>query len=413
MTEAEKPKEQVDLKTMMKKLSAGASYRRMVAAHQAGHPICVSSAGVPSEIMFAMDVYPIYPESLAAISAGIRKADEFFEEARLRDFSGSVCSYTRCGLGISWTNKCAFGPIPEPDLFVTDVGICCLHVTWWAYLGDHFDKPTFFVDQPATDDPDDPDYIDYYENQISEMVQFIEESTKSVFDIEKLKQTVRYSDLTGFYWKKIMDLRKHKPSPASFRHLAGQILPLVTALGDKDAADFYMAYYQHYQDQIKQGVTPAEGGEKYRLIWNGIPIWHHLDVINYFEKKGANFVWEPYTSLSWGNKTPSGRLDPEDPFHTLAVKYTNVFTNKSIEKRYEYFDRALKDYEVDGLVMFSNRSCRPQSIGQDEVVELIRERHRIPILILEGDQADAEGFNWQDAKNKIDGFIEVLEARKK
>ena len=76
MTEAEKVEEKVDLKSMMKKLSAGASYRRMMAAHEAGRPICVASAGIPSEIMFAMDVYPIYPESLAAISSGIRKADE-------------------------------------------------------------------------------------------------------------------------------------------------------------------------------------------------------------------------------------------------------------------------------------------------------------------------------------------------
>jgi len=292
------------------------------------------------------------------------------------------------------------------------VSICCLHVTWWAYLEDHFRKPTFYVDQPATDDTDDPAQIDYYEEQIRAMVKFIEDNTDAVLDMNRLKEAVRNSDLTGYYWKKIMELRKHKPSPASFRHLAGQILPLVTALGDKDATDFYKAYYGHYQDLIKQGVTPAEGGERYRLIWNGIPIWHHLQVIEYFEKKGANFVWEPYTSLSWGNKTPSGRLDPEDPFHTLAVKYTNALSNKPLQKRYEYFNQAIKDYDVDGLVMFSNRSCRPQSIGQDEVVEIIRERHGIPILVFEGDQADAEGFNWEDAKNRIDGFIEVLEARK-
>ena len=54
-----------------------------------------------------------------------------------------------------------------------------------------------------------------------------------------------------------------------------------------------------------------------------------------------------------------------------------------------------------------------QSIGQDESVEMVREKYDLPILILEGDQADAEGFSWEDAKNKIDGFVEVLEARKR
>lgn len=413
MADNEKQEGKVEIKDMLKKLSAGASYRRMLAAHEAGKPICSAGAGVPIEIFFAMDVYPIYPESLAAISAGIRKADEFFEEARNRDFSSSICSYTRCGLGIAWSNKCAFGPIPEPDLYVSDVSLCCLHVTWWAYLEDHFKKPTFFVDMPAIDDPTDPDYIDYFETQLREMVKFLEDNTKNKFSMEKFKETVRNSDLAGFYWKKIMELRKHRPSPASFRDLAGQILPLVTALGDKDAADFYYALYNYYEDLKNKGFTPAKPTEKYRLIWNGIPIWHHLQIINEFEERGANFVWEPYTSLSWGNKTPSGRLDPEDPFRTLAIKYTNILTNKTIEKRYEYFDRAIRDYNVDGLVMFSNRSCRPMSIGQDEVVELVRERNGIPVLIFEGDQADAEGFSWQDARTKIDGFIEVLEARKR
>ena len=411
MAEAQKPVISDELKTMMKKLSAGASYRRMMAAKEAGHPICVASAGVPSEVLFAMDVFPIYPESLAAISAGTGKAGEFFDEARDRDFSTTICSYTRCGLGISWMNKCAFGPIPEPDLFMTDVSLCCLHVSWWAYLEDHFKKPTFYMDMPATDDPDDPEYIDYYEDQIRGLVKFVEDNTNVTFDEDRLKETVRNSDLTGHYWKQILELRKNKPSPASFRHMAGQILPLVTALGDPDPVDFYKAFVDHYENLIKMGVTPAEGGEKYRLIWNGIPIWHHLQIIDYFEKKGANFVWEPYTSLSWGNKTKSGRLDPENPFRTLAEKYTNVLSNKPIEKRYVHFDEAIKDYEIDGLVMFSNRSCRPMSIGQDEVVDLVRERHDLPILIFEGDQADPEGFSWEDAKTRIDGFIEVLESR--
>lgn len=413
MAEPEKLEEKPDLKTMLKKLSAGASYRRMLAAKEQGRPICVAAAAVPIEVMYAMDVYPIYPESLAAIAAGISKAGEFFDEARDRAFSSSICSYTRCGLGIAWTNKSAFGPIPEPDLFMTDVSVCCLHVTWWAYLEDHFKKPTFYVDMPTTDDPWDPDYVAYYEEQIREMVRFIEEHTKCLFSMDRLKEAVHHSDMAGLYWKQILDLRKRKPSPCSFRGLAGEILPLVTALGEKDAADFYYALFKTYEEASQEGRTPAKGGERFRLIWNGIPIWHHLQVITYFEEKGANFVWEPYTALSWGNKTASGRLNPEEPFKTLAEKYTNVLTNMPIERRFQYFDRAIKEYDVDGLVMFSNRSCRPQSIGQDEVVEMVRERHGLPILIFEGDQADAEGFNMQEARTRIDGFIEILEARKR
>jgi hypothetical protein len=36
----------------------------------------------------------------------------------------------------------------------------------------------------------------------------------------------------------------------------------------------------------KEGKTPARDGERYRLIWNGILIWRHLQIIDYFEEKG-------------------------------------------------------------------------------------------------------------------------------
>ena len=405
--------EATDIKSLLKKLSAGAQYRRMMAAHEAGQPICLASAGIPGEILYAMGVYPIYPESLAAIAAGIGKAQEFFNLARERGYSQSICSYTRCGLAFSWVNRCAFGPIPEPDIFITDVNICCLHVTWWAYLQDQFKKPTFFVDMPATDDPQELNYVDYYEQQVREMVKFIEANTSCVFQMEKLKETVRNSDRAGYYWKNIMELRKNKPSPTSFRSLAGEILPLVIALGMQEAADFYQLLYQSYIDLSKEGKTMAKGAEKYRLIWNGIPIWHHLQVIDYFETKGANFVWEPYTSLNWGNLNPAGRLDPEKPFRTLAEKYTNVKLNLPLEKRFRFYEQAIQEYQVDGVVMFSNRSCRPNSIGQDELITAIKEKYDLPVLILEGDQADAEGFNMQDARTRIDGFAEVLEARRR
>ena len=53
------------------------------------------------------------------------------------------------------------------------------------------------------------------------------------------------------------------------------------------------------------------------------------------------------------------------------------------------------------------------SIGQHELVQLIAERHDLPVLVFEGDQADPEGFGWADARMRVDGFIEILEARRK
>jgi hypothetical protein len=52
-------------------------------------------------------------------------------------------------------------------------------------------------------------------------------------------------------------------------------------------------------------------------------------------------------------------------------------------------------------------------MGEHELVQLVQDRHDLPVLIFEGDQADPEGFSWDDARTRIDGFIEVLEGRKR
>ncbi len=407
--EEKKQEESTDLKTMLKKLSAGSAYRKMMAASEEGKPIVFATAAVPVEIFFAMNLYPIFPESLAAISSGIKKADEFFDIANDRGYSGSVCSYTRCGLGIRWLSKCAFGPIPEPDIYIGDINLCGLHVSWWRYLEDDYKKPTFFLDQPALSGSAEEHHIEFYMEQTKSMVKFLEESTGEKLDEDKLVDAIKYSDIAGMYWKKVLDLRKKKPSPSSFRSLAGQILPIVTFPGSPDAADFYKALYEYYQDQADKGESAATN-EKHRLMWLGIPIWHALHMINYFEEQGVSFVYEPYTSLSWGNKVPSGRLDPSKPYRTLAEKYyMMMFGNYPLQKKIDVFSKAIEEYDIDGLVMFNNRSCRPQSIGQDVIGDALKEKHGLSTLVFEGDMGDAEAFDWAETKDRIDTFIHVLD----
>ena len=40
------------------------------------------------------------------------------------------------------------------------------------------------------------------------------------------------------------------------------------------------------------------------------------------------------------------------------------------------------------------------SMGQQELVQLVTERHGLPVLIFEGDQADPDGFSWADARTR-------------
>jgi benzoyl-CoA reductase/2-hydroxyglutaryl-CoA dehydratase subunit BcrC/BadD/HgdB len=69
-------------------------------------------------------------------------------------------------------------------------------------------------------------------------------------------------------------------------------------------------------------------------------------------------------------------------------------------------------YEVDGVVMHSNRSCKPYSLGQYDIQKIIQQKRGIPTLLLEADMVDERSFSESQIETRIDAFMEVLKSKK-
>jgi benzoyl-CoA reductase/2-hydroxyglutaryl-CoA dehydratase subunit BcrC/BadD/HgdB len=65
-------------------------------------------------------------------------------------------------------------------------------------------------------------------------------------------------------------------------------------------------------------------------------------------------------------------------------------------------------YDVQGLVMHSNRSCKPYSFGQYDIRRIIQEKRGIPTLMLEADMVDERSFSEAQVETRIDAFMEML-----
>jgi benzoyl-CoA reductase/2-hydroxyglutaryl-CoA dehydratase subunit BcrC/BadD/HgdB len=63
------------------------------------------------------------------------------------------------------------------------------------------------------------------------------------------------------------------------------------------------------------------------------------------------------------------------------------------------------------MVFHSNRSCKPYSLGQYELLELVGQRTGVPGLILEADMCDTRLYADEPIKNRIQAFLDLLEAR--
>ena len=74
----------------------------------------------------------------------------------------------------------------------------------------------------------------------------------------------------------------------------------------------------------------------------------------------------------------------------------------------------IEDYKCDGAVFHSAFSCRSWHAGIIHQAETLKKVYKdFPVLIMEGDIVDISSYNEADTHNRIDAFVETLEASKK
>lgn len=70
-------------------------------------------------------------------------------------------------------------------------------------------------------------------------------------------------------------------------------------------------------------------------------------------------------------------------------------------------------YDVDGLVMHSNRSCKPYSLGQYDIQRIVQQKRNIPSLIIEADMLDERNFSESQILTRIEAFMEIIKNKRK
>jgi benzoyl-CoA reductase/2-hydroxyglutaryl-CoA dehydratase subunit BcrC/BadD/HgdB len=82
--------------------------------------------------------------------------------------------------------------------------------------------------------------------------------------------------------------------------------------------------------------------------------------------------------------------------------------NIDIDLRIEKFLKHIKEFQIDGAVLFSNRSCKTWSAPQLVTAEVLNRKFEVPFLLFEADMADPRQYSEAQIKNRVDAFLEVL-----
>jgi benzoyl-CoA reductase/2-hydroxyglutaryl-CoA dehydratase subunit BcrC/BadD/HgdB len=365
------------------------------------------TSGGPVEFLIAADIIPIYPENHGAMLGASKMSVELCEVAEGLGYSRDICSYARGDIGSALTKKSPIpGGLPKPDFLLACNNICGTVLKWYEALSRIFNVPLFLLDTPFVHHKMTKESLGYVHRQFEELIEFIELQTKRKFDREKLMEVVRLSAESAILWKEVLDQCAHRPSPMSCFDAFINMAPIVTLRGTKEVVDFYKDMKIELQERITQGIS-AVPNERFRLLWDNIPIWYKMrELGDLLSSYGACLVADTYTS-AWvfeGMETP-------DPLEGLALAYTTAYLNISIDLMIERVLRLLKRFSIDGVMIHSNRSCKPYSLGQYDIQRLIYEKTGIPSLILEADMTDARVYSDAQVQTRVEAFIETLQNR--
>jgi benzoyl-CoA reductase/2-hydroxyglutaryl-CoA dehydratase subunit BcrC/BadD/HgdB len=325
-------------------------------------------------------------------------------------YSRDLCSYARADIASAVINGGPIGGLPKPDFLVCCNNICGTVVKWYEVLARYFNVPLFILDTPFIHTEFSDEAKKYVRRQIQEYIEFLEVQCGRKMDHDRMMEVGRLSLQGQRLWQQVLDCTVNRPAPMTafdaFFHLA----LIVTLRGTQVAVDYYTELLAEMKQRIADGIGMLPK-EEYRLMWDNLPVWYKTKWLSdKFASHNACLVADTYTS-AWSGVLHL--IDENNFIESMAIAYSSVYINISVDTMFDTLKKMLIKYGADGLVMHSNRSCKPYSLGQYDLQRMVTKELDIPVLILEADMVDERNFSESQIETRIDAFMEIIKSRKK
>jgi benzoyl-CoA reductase/2-hydroxyglutaryl-CoA dehydratase subunit BcrC/BadD/HgdB len=150
--------------------------------------------------------------------------------------------------------------------------------------------------------------------------------------------------------------------------------------------------------------VPAVAGEKFRIYWEGMPIWGKLrNLATQFADLKTCVVASTYCN-SWIFEA----LDPADPFRSMARAYSSIFICRSEDRKEKYIEEMVAKFKVDGILYHDAKTCPNNSNSRYEMPQRLHMRLRKPFLVVNGDLNDLRLYSEEQTRTNIEAFVEQL-----
>jgi len=389
-------------------------YYELSAASESGHPKIAWCTSVgPAEILRAMGYLVYFPETHSAMLGATRMATDLIPEANALGYSPDICSYLTADIGAFLKGVTPLAKIyegisgiPKPDVLVFNTNQCRDVQDWFSWYGEKFNAPVLGVYTHRNIGNVSQPLVSSIAKQMQELAGSLEKLSGKSLDLNKLKRVVSLSRECSELWEKVLQTAAGRPSPLTFFDATTLMGPAVVGRGTQKAVDVFKALLSELEDRIKTGQG-AINDERFRIYWEGMPVWGRLRAHSeLFAGLNANVLASTYCN-SW----IFSRLNPEDPFNSMAEAYTELFIVRSDEAKEKYIREMLDLFNIDGIIYHDAKTCPNNSNCRYGMPQRLEKKTGIPSLTIHGDLNDLRLLSDEQTKTNVEAFIEQLEER--
>lgn len=409
-------------KVAIKKIQATGQMRKIMsdyfykldAASKAGSPKIAWCTSVgPAELLSSMGFLVYYPENHGAMLGSTRAAGNYIPVSNSVGYSPDICSYLTSDVGafikketpLSRAYKGIEG-VPKPDVLVYNTNQCRDVQDWLTWYSRELKVPVMGISTYRNLGKITDYHLESIVRQIKDLIPPLEEISGNKFDIDKFRSVLSLSKDCTLLWKKVLKTNTAAPAPMSFFDATIQMGPAVVLRGSETAVKYYEALLKELEERVanKEGAVEEE---KFRLYWEGMPIWGKLrDLAEFFIGLRTSVIASTYCN-SWIFDS----FDPKDPFMSMARAYTEIFIARDENFKQSYIEDMVGKYKINGILFHDAKTCPNNSNNRYGMPERLEKKLNIPTLTINGDLNDLRCYSEEQAKTNIEAFVEQLGAK--
>ncbi len=352
----------------------------------------IVSLYLPCEILHAMGIYQMFPEALACYLAAAGSEKIFIETAENNGIPKTLCSYHKAFIGLAES-----GVLPNPKFIINTSLACDVNHLSFRHVADYYNVPHFMIDVPLQYNKNN---LQYVENQLHQMVDFIEENSDFRLDESRLAEVINRSKNTVRNFRRVIALRKDRYLSDEMTSQMLSVFATHIMLGSREAE-------KYSADMVKQLSECPKERKGVRLLWvHTLPYWQDAlrDLINFTDRCEIVACDMVFDALDVN-------VDEENSYRYMADRLLRNTVNGKRENRIHAVLKYAEKLDADGVVWYCHWGCK-QTAGSSAAAKEFLEKNGLPTLILDGDGCNSQNVNDGQTVTRMEAFLELLENRK-